>query len=130
MTQEIKNEFKILVTGGRDYNNRLQLYKSMDDVLEEVFGVEGIPMSGIVIIHGAAKGADNLADEYGINRGFRVMRYPADWKKYGRAAGPIRNGQMLTERPDIIVAFPGGAGTANMTKQGERAGVRVIKIDH
>ena len=55
-----------------------------------------------------------------------ALAYPANWKKHGRAAGPIRNKQMLEEaKPDLVIAFPGGAGTANMVKQAREAGVKV-----
>jgi len=54
------------------------------------------------------------------------MPFPADWSRHGKSAGPIRNRQMLIEgRPDIVVAFPGGKGTANMIKQAVEAGVKV-----
>jgi hypothetical protein len=59
----------------------------------------------------------------------KVERYRADWAKHGRAAGPIRNKQMLEEgKPDLVVAFPGGQGTANMMSQVREAGVRVMAI--
>ncbi len=52
---------------------------------------------------------------------------PAEWSKYGRRAGPIRNKQMLdVGKPHLVVAFPGGAGTANMVKQAKAAGVPII----
>ena len=50
--------------------------------------------------------------------GVVVEEFKADWDKFGRAAGPIRNAQMLREgKPDLVVAFPGGRGTANMVAQ-------------
>lgn len=55
--------------------------------------------------------------------------FPADWAAYDRAAGPIRNARMIAEgKPDIVLAFPGGRGTANMVAQARKAGVRVIEI--
>ena len=57
-----------------------------------------------------------------------VKEYPADWQKHGRAAGPIRNQQMLDEgKPDLVVAFDGGRGTADMIARAEKAGVRVVR---
>jgi hypothetical protein len=56
--------------------------------------------------------------------------YPADWAKHGRAASPIRNQQMLDEgRPNLVVAFPGGRGTADMVRRARSAGVEVIEVD-
>ena len=55
--------------------------------------------------------------------------FPADWAKHGKAAGPIRNAEMLTEfLPDYIVAFPGGKGTADMLRKAEKARVTNIEI--
>jgi hypothetical protein len=63
---------------------------------------------------------------WAIEAGIPVKPYPADWRLHGRAAGPIRNTLMLVEgRPDLVVAFPGGQGTADMTKKALRAGVKV-----
>jgi hypothetical protein len=53
----------------------------------------------------------------------------AKWHVHGRAAGPIRNGVMIDMRPDIVIAFPGGDGTADMVAQATEAGIRVIRID-
>lgn len=81
------------------------------------------------IIEGDAPGADRLAGGWASARGLNLLVYPADWRSYGRAAGPIRNKQMLDEgKPDLVVAFPGGAGTANMVKQAKAAGVKVIEV--
>jgi hypothetical protein len=54
----------------------------------------------------------------------------AEWETLGRKAGPIRNERMLTEgKPDLVVAFPGGRGTAHMTRLAREAGVEVVEID-
>jgi hypothetical protein len=91
----------------------------------------------IVIVHGAATGADNLAADFvKSHRGSHTLfgniserAYPADWKTHGRAAGPIRNRLMLTsESPHVIIAFKGGNGTADMIQQGKKAGVPVYEV--
>lgn len=109
---------RVLVCGGRDYR----------DVLTVGTTLGGIHLNGgiDVIIEGGATGADDLARRYAEWQGIQVETYPADWT-LGKAAGPIRNRQMLEEgRPDLVVAFEGGAGTRNMVKQARRAGVRVL----
>jgi hypothetical protein len=64
-----------------------------------------LPPNDTVIVHGDAAGADRLAGQWVTNRMLKVERYPADWAKHGRAAGPIRNEQMLEEgKPDLLVA--------------------------
>ncbi len=80
------------------------------------------------LIHGAAPGADTLAAGWAFDMGITVVACHADWTKHGRAAGPIRNGEMLKREPDLVVAFPGGRGTANMVRQAKAAGVRVVEV--
>jgi hypothetical protein len=122
------NEFRILVCGGRSYDDRTRLFRFMDRVLETIGGTGETQRRDVVIIHGAARGADTLADDYARERELRVIRYPADWKTHGRGAGPIRNKLMLTESPHVIIAFEGGNGTADMIRQGKKAGVPVYEV--
>lgn len=59
-----------------------------------------------------------------------VEKYPAQWDIYGKQAGVLRNLQMITEgKPDVVVAFPGGAGTANMVRQARAYRIRVIEVE-
>ena len=79
------------------------------------------------IIHGRASGADKGGADWGESEGIRVIAYRANWRKYGKAAGPIRNAQMLLEgKPDLVIAFPGGRGTADMVRQAHEHGVPVV----
>ena len=106
---------KILVTGGRDFEDMKMLF----NVLDEVHAFDGyIPMpNGIsLVIHGDADGADTLAGAWARNRGIQEVKCPANWDFYKKAAGPIRNRAMLGLRPDYVIAFPGGTGTADMKK--------------
>lgn len=107
---------RVLVCGGRDYND----YEELDKVLNKVFSSYGISC----IIEGDAKGADKLAGQWADKNNIPKLVFPADWKTHGKAAGHIRNKQMLVEgTPDIIIAFPGGNGTANMRMQASEAGL-------
>lgn len=82
------------------------------------------------IVHGDAKGADSLAGKWAALWQIPVERYPANWTLHGRAAGPIRNQQMLVEaKPDIVVAFPGGVGTDDMKFRAEDAGVELLVVN-
>lgn len=88
---------------------------------------------GTIIIEGEAKGADSLSRDAANDLGFEVEQYPADWEKYGRAAGPIRNTQMLKEgKPDLVLAFhddiTNSKGTKNMIAQATKAGIPVEVI--
>lgn len=80
-------------------------------------------------IQGGANGADYLFWQWTDARGVPCGSYNADWKAHGKAAGFIRNQQMLDEgKPNLVVAFPGGPGTAHMVARARAAGVRVVEI--
>ena len=81
-----------------------------------------------IIIEGEAEGADLLARDVAEELRFPVEPYPAEWKRYGRAAGPIRNRQMLDEgQPDLVLAFhaniAASTGTADMLGQAKKRGI-------
>lgn len=111
---------RLLITGGRDFDDRERLTTFLNDLHRKT------PIE--VLIHGAARGADRLAASWAFKRRVRCQAYPADWDR-GRGAGIIRNAEMLTEgRPDLVVAFPGGRGTADMVRRARAAGVPVIEL--
>lgn len=88
-----------------------------------------IPKQPNVLIHGGARGVDQMAGMFGIGCGMEVVEFKADWNRYGKRAGPIRNQQMLDDgQPDLVVAFPGGGGTADMVRRSKARGVPVIEI--
>lgn len=98
----------------------------MDRVLQQI---EADGSTITTIIHGAARGADTLGELWGLKHGKNLEPYPADWGRFGLSAGPRRNQEMLTKgKPDLVVAFPGGKGTADMVRRSRRAGVRVIEV--
>lgn len=108
---------KVIVTGGRDFDDAGLVF----DVLERI--------KADVIIHGDCRGLDTLAGKYGVMKGLRVIPYPAKWKELGKRAGPIRNIQMLEENPDaILIAFPGGTGTANCIAEARKRGILVLQV--
>jgi hypothetical protein len=110
---------KILVTGGRDFDD----YEMLKTVLDGLHKENPID----TLIHGGARGADSLADKWARDNNIHISIHLAKWDKYGRSAGPIRNREMLEEKPDLVMAFPGGRGTADMIRQAERAGIGVIR---
>lgn len=112
---------RVLVCGGRDYTNRNAVFEALDEVAER--------HNGVRIIQGGAAGADALAREWCQARGCTYENFPADWRTHGRAAGPIRNRQMLDEgKPHVVFAFPGGRGTADMIRQADAARVPVERM--
>lgn len=91
--------------------------------------VEALPPDTIVI-HGAAEGADALAGKIAESFGLATFAFPAQWQRFGRRAGPIRNQRMLDEgKPSLVVAFhnylPGSKGTKDMVLKARLAGIPV-----
>lgn len=87
-----------------------------------------------VVIEGEAKGADTLARIHAEKLNIPVLKFPADWQKYGRAAGPIRNSQMLKEgNPDVVVGFHNriddSKGTRDMLTRAKKAGKATFIFD-
>jgi hypothetical protein len=112
---------RVLVCGGRDFLDASRV----NAVLGRLWTERG-PIT--CLIQGGARGGDWMAAQWAKARGVTVAEFPADWKRYGRHAGPIRNRQMLEEgKPDLVVSFPGGRGTRNMVDQAEAAGLEVIR---
>lgn len=105
----------MLVAGGRDYSNSLLVTRVLNE-LHWRYCIEEI-------ITGGALGADALAARWCremMDGMVRVATFPADWAAHGRSAGPIRNQQMLNEsKPDMVLLFPGGKGTADMRRRAE-----------
>lgn len=117
----MSNPICVLVCGGRDFDD----YPLLDRWLTNINGDHKFG----VLIHGAARGADSLADRWARSNGVPVHQYPAQWGVHGRAAGPRRNEQMLADgKPDLVVAFKGGRGTAHMVRIAKEAGVQVMEI--
>lgn len=128
---------RVLVCGSRTFNDKKLLYNTLDQFCIDR-GLQSEPdeygnwlPAGLTIIEGTAKGADQLAGDWAIVNWVPLEEYPAQWDKFGRAAGPIRNQQMLDEgKPDVVIAFPVGEarGTRHMLKIAKEAGVEVIEV--
>lgn len=109
---------RVLVCGGREFAGRNWLFATLD-LTHRMIGI-------MHVIHGAARGADSLAGEWARARGVPELRFPAEWNRHGRAAGPLRNQRMLEEGfPNLVIAFPGGTGTKDMVTRARAAGVTV-----
>ena len=113
---------RVLVCGGRNYHNKTFIFKILDDLKQ----------NNVVdcIIEGNASGADRIAGYWARSNKITNIKFMADWENLGVAAGPVRNRQMLIEgKPDLVIAFPGGRGTANMISQAKKFNVEVIIFD-
>jgi len=115
---------RVLVCGSRTFSNRALMDKHLSKLNLK---------PGDVVIEGEARGADLMARGWAEDHDISVEDYPADWKKYGRRAGSVRNKQMLVEgKPDLVIAFFAGPekspGTSNMVRQSREAGIRAIEV--
>lgn len=111
---------RAIVCGGRDLEDRKRLRAHMNRLHDQHHFTE--------IIHGCAPGADTAAAEWAVLNEIAIDPHPADWDRYGKRAGFIRNTEMLAMKPDIVIAFPGGRGTAMMVDIAKSARVRVIRF--
>jgi hypothetical protein len=136
---------KVLVCGGREFgkvNNQnadgsamtleeLEVKRAerrfVNDKLTEIYNRR---QRITEIIEGGATGADTCAFWWAKMHGIKSHTFRADWDKHGKRAGFLRNQEMLdTGKPDLVIAFPGGNGTADMVARAKKAGVEVIEYD-
>lgn len=115
---------RLLVTGDREWRDAPRVRAALMDWIIR----NGDPVEcGHTLITGDAKGADMFADAIGQLFGFEIERYPAEWKRYGNPAGPIRNQQMLDTGVDDCLAFHddlgASRGTKDMIEHLEKAGI-------
>ena len=111
---------RMIVCGGKDFKDYGYFEKEMDSLIQNHNHIE--------LVSGHAKGADTFAEIFAGKNAIPIKVFPPDWKKYGKAAGPIRNREMLTyasEARPVVVAFWNGKsrGIGNMLKQANEAGV-------
>lgn len=112
---------RVIVCGGRDFAD----WRFVETTLGKLHAERPIRH----LFHGNARGADSLAATWAkLHRDVSCHACPANWARDGKAAGLIRNKQMLGFKPDLVVAFPGGKGTAHMVKIAKAAGVEVLEV--
>lgn len=123
------NRLIILVTGDRNW--------SLDNEAQKITvwgALNGYKRHNPLVVHGAAKGVDRIADTHARALGMEVHPHPADWEAYHRAAGPIRNQEMLdTEHPNLVLAFHddivSSKGTRDMVNRAVKLGIPIILHD-
>ena len=111
---------RILIGGGRNFNDYEYLEKSVDEFISETFPDE----KEITIISGAARGADRLGEAYSLARKYNLERYPADWDKYGKSAGFRRNEDMVKIADAAIMFWDGSShGTKHAIEISREKGI-------
>ena len=116
-------EKKVVIGGCRDYNDYVFFKSHLDVILKN-------EKDRIIIISGHCSGVDLMGEKYAAENGFKVEVFLPEWKKYGRATGPIRNKKMV-ECADLVIAFWDGCskGTSSLIKYAQNSKKEVIKID-
>lgn len=111
---------RVLIYGGRDYIPTPASWWWLENTIADL-------QEDITIISGMAAGADSFGIAMAAFFGAELDQFPADWETHGKAAGHIRNQQMLDSGVDLAVQFPGGRGTEDMRTRLNKAGVKVIE---
>lgn len=113
---------RVLICGSREWADGGAIYQKLAQLHDG--------KNVVIVIEGECRGADVLGRQAAEQLRIPVLAFPAEWKKYGRSAGPIRNAQMLREgKPAVVLAFHDdlahSAGTKDMVERAKKAGLKV-----
>lgn len=111
---------KVIVAGGRDFSPLDKHRTWLKEKLLEIKAKE--------VVSGGCTGADKFGEDIAKELNIRIKSFPANWAKYGKSAGPIRNKQMA-EYANVCILFPGGRGTASMKDLSIRHGLEIIEYE-
>jgi hypothetical protein len=115
--------FRVIVAGSRDFTDYAFVAGHLDRLLSR-------RLPHVQVVSGACRGVDALGERYARERGLSVLSFPADWRKHGRRAGPVRN-SVMADQADACVIFDGGdPGSRDMIRTAEARGLplRVIRL--
>ena len=114
---------KVIIAGGRDFNNYELLREKCDIILSN--------QQELVIVSGRVSGADSLGERYAKEKGYEMELFPADWKKYGKSAGYVRNSEMAEVAESLIAFWDGKSrGTKNMIDIAKNKGLKVRIVNY
>jgi hypothetical protein len=110
---------KVIIAGSRNFTDYQKLKKECDQFLQDQKNIE-------IVSGDHFKGADKLGIQYANEKGYNLIKFPAEWNKFGKAAGPIRNKEMAIFA-DVLIAFWDGKsrGTQNMIRLANPKGLRI-----
>lgn len=119
---------RVLITGSRSWDDR----ETIEDALKRVWLKFGKDPDAVLVSGACPTGADRIAEEVWEAQGLSVERHPADWNRWGRRAGFIRNSEMVNAGADICVGFvrDDSRGATHTLKLAEKAGLNVWRIDY
>ena len=114
---------KIIIAGSRNFNDYNLLKSSCDNLLTQFTNIE--------IVSGTARGADKLGERYAREKGYDIKEFPANWDKFGKSAGYIRNDEMA-QYADMLIAFWDGTsrGTKHMIDLANKRGIKVEIVNY
>ena len=110
---------KVIVAGGRDFTERPEDRAKLGAAL--------LGLGATEVVCGMARGADMFGYSVAKEMGLPIAEFPAEWDRFGRRAGMVRNADMASYA-DALIALPGGSGTLNMIEEANRRGLPVVKI--
>lgn len=114
---------RIIVAGSRDFNDYDLLKNKLDHYLSL--------LDNVVIVSGGAKGADNLGEEYAVEKGLKLVMFPADWNAHGKSAGYIRNKQMAEYATHLIAFWDGKSkGTKHMIDLAKEYNLKIKIVNY
>lgn len=120
---------RVVVTGGRHFRDVDRAARALDSI-HGIIGSLSANTTGKIalLIHGGARGADAIANAWAHHRNVPVAVFAAEWHLHGKRAGILRNIEMLksTPTPDLVLAFPGGRGTAHCVATARLLGIPVV----
>lgn len=123
-------QLTILVCGGREYKDAAA-EATVRRVLSLFTRGAGVHPY-VTLVHGGADGADTLAHRFAVESMWKVIVVPvsrSEWDRWGPSAGHTRNRKMARDyHPDVVIAFPGGAGTAGMVGIAQEMGIPVLQV--
>ncbi len=114
---------KIIIAGSRNFNDYNLLKSSCDNLLTQFTNIE--------IVSGTARGADKLGERYAREKGYTIKEFPANWDKFGKRAGYLRNDDMA-QYSDMLIAFWDGTskGTKHMIDLANKRGIKVEIVNY
>ena len=117
-TTEPPTPMRVAISGSRHLKDKEWLWAKLDALLTH-------RLATLTILHGGAEGVDRYADEWARAKGVPVEMFPADWKQFGKAAGPKRNAEMIATADGLLAFSSGGPGTSNAVICARVRGIRL-----
>lgn len=124
-SEELRNKkiYRLVVAGSRNFNDYSLLCTTLNEVVGELKSEYNV-----TIVSGTANGADKLGEKYAEKHGLKIERHPANWGRYGRGAGPIRNAEMVKESDGVVVFWNGESSGAKNIIDCAKAENLLIKV--